>query len=67
VALPNLTNASESWTINQSDKWIIKSLQMRFICPVAEYTLLDQKRTTGISSELKIFNSTERIERQIEN
>jgi hypothetical protein len=56
-----LTYASENWTINRSDKRIIKSAEMRFLRPVAEYTLLDQKRTTDIRSELKIFNSTERI------
>jgi hypothetical protein len=33
---------------------------MRFLRPVARYTLLDQKR-------VKIFNLTEKIERQREN
>jgi hypothetical protein len=40
---------------------------MRLLCPVAGYTLLHQKRSTGIRSEIKIFNSTERIEKQKEN
>jgi hypothetical protein len=40
---------------------------MRFLRPVAEYTLLDQKRSTDIRSELKIFHLTERIESQKEN
>jgi hypothetical protein len=37
---------------------------MKFLCSVAGYTLLDQKRKTDICSELKIFNLTERIEKQ---
>jgi hypothetical protein len=38
-----------------------------FLSPVAGYTLLDQKRSTDIRSELKIFNLTGRIEKQKEN
>jgi hypothetical protein len=60
VAVPILTYASENGIMNRSDKRIIKSAEMRFPRPVAEYTLLDQKRTTDISSEFKIFNTTER-------
>jgi hypothetical protein len=37
---------------------------MRFLQPC---TLLDQKRSTDIHSELKIFNLTDSIERQKEN
>jgi hypothetical protein len=40
---------------------------MKFLRSVAEYTLLDQNRSTDILSELKIFNLTERIEGQKEN
>jgi hypothetical protein len=36
---------------------------MKFLRSVAGYTLLDQKRSTDIRSELKIFNLTERIEK----
>jgi hypothetical protein len=40
---------------------------MKFLHSVAGYTLLDQERSTDIRSELKIFNLTERIEKQKEN
>jgi hypothetical protein len=40
---------------------------MKFLRSVAGYTLLDQKRNIDIRSELKIFNLTERIEKQYEN
>jgi hypothetical protein len=40
---------------------------MRFLHPVAGYTLLDQKQSTDIGSELKIFNLTERMERHKEH
>jgi hypothetical protein len=67
MALPMLTYVSENWTINQSDKKKIESAEMKFLRSVAGYTLLDQKRSTDICSELKIFNLTERIEKQKEN
>jgi hypothetical protein len=62
-----LTYASENWTINRSDKKKIESAEMKFLRLVAGYTLLDQKRSTDIRLELKIFNLTERIEKQKEN
>jgi hypothetical protein len=37
---------------------------MRFLRPGASHTLLDEKRNTDISSELKVFKLTERIERR---
>lgn len=37
---------------------------MRFLCPAAGYAFLDQKRSTEIHPELKIFNLTDRIERE---
>jgi hypothetical protein len=40
---------------------------MKVLRSVAGYTLLDQKRSTDIRSELKIFNLTERIENKKEN
>jgi hypothetical protein len=62
-----LTYASENWTINRSDKRKIESDDIRFLHPVAGYTVLDQERSTNLRSEFKIFNLTERIERQKEN
>jgi hypothetical protein len=67
MAVPMLTYASENWTINRSDKKKIESAEMKFLRSVAGYTLLDQKRSTDIRSELKIFNLTERIQKQKEN
>jgi hypothetical protein len=64
MAVPMLTYASENWTINRSDRKKIESAEMKFIRSVAGYTLLDQKQSTDIRSELKIFNLTERIEKQ---
>jgi hypothetical protein len=40
---------------------------MKFLRSVAGCTLLDQKRSTDIRSELKILNLTERIEKQKQN
>jgi hypothetical protein len=37
---------------------------MRFLFPVVGYTLLDEKRSTVILSELKIFNLAERIDKK---
>jgi hypothetical protein len=62
--MPMLTHASENWTIYRSDTREIQSAEMRFLRPVARHTLLDQKRSTDIRSELKIFHLTERVERQ---
>jgi hypothetical protein len=67
MAVPMLTHASENWTINRSDKNKIESAEMKFLRSVAGYTLLDQKRSTDIRSELKIFNLTERTEKKKEN
>jgi hypothetical protein len=66
MAVPMLTYASENWTLNRSDKKKIESAEMKSLCSVAGYTLLDQKRSTDISSELKILNFINRIENQKE-
>jgi hypothetical protein len=67
MAVPMLTYVSENWTINRSDKKKIESAEMKFLRSVAGYSLLHQKGSTDICSELKIFNLTERIEKQKEN
>jgi hypothetical protein len=67
MAVPMLTYASENWTMNRSDKKKIESAEMNFLRSVAGYTLLDQKRSTDIRSELKILNLTDRIGKQKEN
>jgi hypothetical protein len=61
MAMFMLTYARENWTINRSDKRKTESAKMKFLRSVAGYTLLDQKRSTDIRSELKIFNLTKRI------
>jgi hypothetical protein len=59
MAVPMLTYASENWTINRlNKKKKIESAEMKFLRSVAGYTLLDQKRSTDIRSELKILNFT---------
>jgi hypothetical protein len=60
VIVPTLNYASENWTINLSDKKKIESAEMKFLRSVAGYTLLDQKRSTDVRKELKIFNLSER-------
>jgi hypothetical protein len=67
MAEPMLTYTSKNWTIIRSDKNKIESAEIKFLLSVAGYILLDQNRSTDIRSELKIFSSTERIERQKEN
>jgi hypothetical protein len=49
-AVPMLTYASENWTRIQSDKRRVQSVEVRFLHPVAGYTLLDRKRSTDICS-----------------
>jgi hypothetical protein len=67
MAVSMLTYASKNWTINRSDKKETESAEMKFLRSVAGCTLLDQKRSTYIRSELKIFSLTEIIEKQQEN
>jgi hypothetical protein len=66
MVVPMLTYASENWTINLSDKKKIESAKIKFLRPVAGYAVLDKNRSTDIRSELKIFNLTERLEKQKE-
>jgi hypothetical protein len=67
VAVPVLTYASKNWTTNRPDKPEIESAEMRFLHPVTGYTPLHLKQSTDMCSELKIFNLTERTERQKES
>jgi hypothetical protein len=52
VAVPVLTCAFEK------RQGIDETAEMRFLRPVAGYTLLDQKRSTDKRSELEIFSLT---------
>jgi hypothetical protein len=67
MAVPMVTYASKNWIINLSGRKKIESAEMKFLRSVAGYTLLHQKRSTDIRSESKIFNLTERTEKQKEN
>jgi hypothetical protein len=64
MAVPMMTYASENWTINRWDNNKTESAEIKFLRSVAGNTLLDQKRSTGTRSELKIFNLTERIQKK---
>jgi hypothetical protein len=44
-----------------------KTAETKFLCPVVGYTSLDQIQGRDKRSELKIFNLTDRTERQKEN
>jgi hypothetical protein len=68
MAVPMLTYEIENWTKIRPDKRKIDPAEMKFLrSEVAGYTLLDQKRSTDIRTELKIFNLAVRIEKQKEN
>ena len=47
---------SEKWSLNRSDKRKIEASKMRFLRPIAGYTLWDQKRSCDIREQLGIFN-----------
>ena len=42
LAIPVLMYGSENWFLNRSDKRIIEVAEMRFLRPMAGYTLLDK-------------------------
>jgi hypothetical protein len=42
----------------------IEHAEMRLLCPVVGYTLLDQKQSTDICPEQEIFNLTEKIKNE---
>jgi hypothetical protein len=44
MAVPVLMYGSENWSLNRSDKRKIEAAEMRFLRPMAEYTLLDKKK-----------------------
>ena len=43
MAVPVLMYGSENWSLNRSDKRKIETAEIRFLKPMAEYTLLDKK------------------------
>ena len=43
MAVPVLMYSSENWSLNRSDKRKIETAEMRFLRPMARYTLWDKK------------------------
>jgi hypothetical protein len=56
MAIAVLTYGSENWSLNRSDKRKIEAGEMRFLRPMAGYTLWDKNRSTDIRDQLGIFN-----------
>ena len=46
---------SENWSLNRSDKRKIEAAEIRFLRPMAGYTLWDKKRSSDIRKQLGIF------------
>ena len=55
MAVPVLMYGSENWSLNRPDKRKIEAAEMRFLRPMAGYTLLDKKRSSDIKEQLGIF------------
>lgn len=62
MAVPMLTYGCENWTVNRSDRRKIEAAEMRFLRPLAGYTLLDHKRNEDIRGELQISSILEKID-----
>ena len=60
MAVPVLMYGSENWSLNRSDKRNIEAAEMRFLRPMAGYTLWDKKRS-DIRKQLGIFNINEKL------
>lgn len=67
MAVPVLMYGSENWALTRSERRRIEAAEMRFLRSVAGYTLLDQKRSTDIRTELEIFNLNDRLTSQKKN
>ena len=44
MAVPVLMYDSENWSLNRSDKTKIEAAEMRFLRPIARYSLWDKKK-----------------------
>jgi hypothetical protein len=44
MTVPDLMYGSENWSLNRYDKRKIEAAEMRFLRPMAEYTLLGKKK-----------------------
>ena len=61
MAVPVLMYGSEKRFLNRSDKRKIEAFEMRFLKPIAGYTLWDKKRSTNIREQLGIFNINDKL------
>ena len=61
MAVPVLMYGSENWSLNRSDKRKIEAAEMRFLRPMAGYTLLGKKRSSDIREQLGIFNFNDKL------
>ena len=61
MAVPVLMYASENWSLNRSDKRKIESAEMRFLRPMAGYTLWDKKESIDIREQLGSFNINSKL------
>ena len=61
TAVPVLMYGSENWSLNRSDKRKIEVAEMRFLRPMAGYTLLDNKRSSDIREQFGIFNINDKL------
>ena len=52
MTVPDLMYGSENWSLNRYDKRKIEAAEMRFLRPMAEYTLWDKKGSSGLREQL---------------
>ena len=60
MTVPVLMYGSENWSLNRSDKRKIEAAEIRFLRPMAGYTLWD-KKSTYIREQLSIFNINDKL------
>ena len=61
MTVPVLMYGIENWSLNRSDKRKIDAAEMRFLRPMAGYTLLDKERSSDIREQLRIFNINDKL------
>ena len=65
MAVPVVMYGSENWSLNRSDERKIEAAEMRFLRPMAGYTLWDKKRSSDIREQLGIFNINDKLTQYI--
>ena len=60
MAVPVLMYGSENWSLNRSDKRKIEAAEMRFLRPMAGYTLW-YKKSSDVREQLGIFNINDKL------